>query len=301
MKKANNLPLLICILVTLLLSPYQLIAEAYFKKDRLQFKGGNAWIPTTNGSTEAIQFLGTALTLSNGTFIDSADKNILHYVAPLVGSIMAFSMSGTSNIPDSWLVCDGSEVRKTDYPILYNTIGDLWGTSSDPSRFKLPDLRNFFLRGADNFGTGGGATGAATRDTRPRYTTIAFSAVNSSTIKTGSYQPNEISTHSHALSITENTNPVSNNHTHPITQLHTNALLIGDGAEGGANFYLYGNDTSTTGRVGATISGVAVGAHTHTYTFPLNTISTAAGSSNPELQGVPKRIHLIYCIKYEPI
>ncbi len=298
MKKIKPFSLLICILVSLLLFPYQLVSESYFKQDRLQFKGGNAWIPTTNGSTEAILFSGTALTLSNGTFIDSADKNILHYVAPLVGSIMAFSMSGTSNIPDSWLVCDGSEVRKTDYPILYNTIGDLWGTSSDPSRFKLPDLRNFFLRGADNFGTGGGATGAATRDTRPRYTTIAFSAVNSSTIKTGSYQPNEISTHTHALSITETSNTESNEHTHSMTNLHTNDFRNGDGADGN-NITLYGNDSNSSTIVGATVSGVAVGTHTHTYTFP-NTQSGFAGA-NLTVHGVPKRIHLMYCIKYEPI
>ena len=28
-------------------------------------------------------------------------------------------------IPDGWLLCDGSEVSKTDYPELYKAIGDL--------------------------------------------------------------------------------------------------------------------------------------------------------------------------------
>ena len=43
-------------------------------------------------------------------------------------------------IPAGWLLCDGSEVSKTDYPYLYNAIGDLWGTPSSSSNFKLPNL-----------------------------------------------------------------------------------------------------------------------------------------------------------------
>ena len=43
-------------------------------------------------------------------------------------------------IPAGWLLCDGSEVSKTDYPYLYGAIGDLWGTPSSSSNFKLPNL-----------------------------------------------------------------------------------------------------------------------------------------------------------------
>ena len=43
-------------------------------------------------------------------------------------------------IPDGWLLCDGSEVSKTDYPQLYKAIGDLWGVPSNSSNFKLPNL-----------------------------------------------------------------------------------------------------------------------------------------------------------------
>lgn len=43
-------------------------------------------------------------------------------------------------IPYGWLLCDGSEVSKTKYPNLYAAIGDLWGTPSSSSNFKLPDL-----------------------------------------------------------------------------------------------------------------------------------------------------------------
>ena len=43
-------------------------------------------------------------------------------------------------IPDGWLLCDGSEVSKTDYPNLYAAIGDLWGVPNSSSNFKLPKL-----------------------------------------------------------------------------------------------------------------------------------------------------------------
>ena len=43
-------------------------------------------------------------------------------------------------IPYGWLLCDGSEVSKTDYPELYGAIGDLWGVPSSSSNFKLPNL-----------------------------------------------------------------------------------------------------------------------------------------------------------------
>ena len=43
-------------------------------------------------------------------------------------------------IPTGWLLCDGSEVSKTDYPKLYAAIGDLWGVPNSSSNFKLPSL-----------------------------------------------------------------------------------------------------------------------------------------------------------------
>lgn len=38
------------------------------------------------------------------------------------------------------MLCDGSEISKTDYPYLYASIGDLWGTPNSSSNFKLPNL-----------------------------------------------------------------------------------------------------------------------------------------------------------------
>lgn len=57
-----------------------------------------------------------------------------------------FTMAGEikmwagDEILDGWLLCDGSEVSKTEYPYLYGVIGDLWGVPNSSSNFKLPDF-----------------------------------------------------------------------------------------------------------------------------------------------------------------
>lgn len=63
-----------------------------------------------------------------------------------VGSIVAFA-GDTSNIPDGWLLCDGSSISQSSYPELFGAIGMVWGGSG--TDFNLPDLRGRFLRGTD--------------------------------------------------------------------------------------------------------------------------------------------------------
>ena len=58
-------------------------------------------------------------------------------VTRLIGEI---KMWAGDAIPDGWLLCDGSEVSKTEYPYLYASIGDLWGVPNSSSNFKLPNL-----------------------------------------------------------------------------------------------------------------------------------------------------------------
>ena len=61
-------------------------------------------------------------------------------VPTFYGMAGEIKMWAGDTIPTGWLVCDGSEVSKTDYPKLYASIGDLWGTPNSSSNFKLPNL-----------------------------------------------------------------------------------------------------------------------------------------------------------------
>lgn len=51
------------------------------------------------------------------------------------------------NIPSGWLLCDGSEISRTDYPNLYDAVGVCWGIGDGATTFNLPDMRGMFLRG----------------------------------------------------------------------------------------------------------------------------------------------------------
>ncbi|MDG6896583.1 hypothetical protein A6A19_00880 [Actinobacillus delphinicola] len=53
---------------------------------------------------------------------------------------------GGKNPPEGWLVCDGSKLKKEQYPELYAAIGDIYG--ADEISFNLPEARYEFIRGA---------------------------------------------------------------------------------------------------------------------------------------------------------
>lgn len=68
-----------------------------------------------------------------------------------IGTILSYT---STTPPTGFLVCDGSEVSKTTYADLYTIIGDSYGKCTDAGKFKLPDLRDKFLQGANgNLGT----------------------------------------------------------------------------------------------------------------------------------------------------
>ncbi|MCZ2158153.1 phage tail protein [Bartonella sp. 220] len=62
------------------------------------------------------------------------------------GFIATFAMQ---EMPNGWLLCDGTAYKRKDYPQLFKAIGDQWGKDSETT-FKVPDFRGMFLRGFDN-------------------------------------------------------------------------------------------------------------------------------------------------------
>ena len=66
------------------------------------------------------------------------------YADAPIGTISPF---GGSAIPSGYLLCNGNEVLKTTYAELYAVIGDAFGTASDNTKFKLPDLREATTKG----------------------------------------------------------------------------------------------------------------------------------------------------------
>lgn len=58
---------------------------------------------------------------------------------PPAGAILSNS---TGNTPDGYLLCNGSEVSRETYQILFNAIGTYYGEGNGTTTFNLPDLVN---------------------------------------------------------------------------------------------------------------------------------------------------------------
>ena len=95
-------------------------------------------------------YVGIAL---NATTIDIllmeptlVDEDFHYLEAVPVGAI---SYWPTSNIPTSYLPCDGRELSREDYAELFAQIGVAYGSGDGSTTFNLPDFRGYFFRAFD--------------------------------------------------------------------------------------------------------------------------------------------------------
>ncbi len=63
-----------------------------------------------------------------------------------IGDIKA---SGIQQDHDSWMLCDGRELERSEYSSLFDVIGTSFGVGNDSTTFNIPDCRGVFLRGTD--------------------------------------------------------------------------------------------------------------------------------------------------------
>lgn len=159
------------------------------------------------------------------------------------------------NAPNGWLLCDGSEISRTEYSNLFSTIGDIYGSTSS-STFKLPNLNKKFPMGksdSTNLGDKGGS---------------------SSVTLTSSNMP----AHSHTGSVDS-----SGAHNHTITDPgHTHLWLNGlegdDSGSGGSNYEYTRIGGNVADAIQKSTTGITIntnGSHSHTFT----TDSTGSGNS----------------------
>jgi len=91
------------------------------------------------GSNDNKGIVVNYLGLVNG--IESDDLVNLEGIQP-VGTIIPYAgpISQTSQIPEGWLLCDGSQFNSVTYPSLANLLQDTYG-AIEGNLYKLPDLR----------------------------------------------------------------------------------------------------------------------------------------------------------------
>jgi microcystin-dependent protein len=131
----------------------------YMRRDGADSNGGVVY-SKTSGVTYATGWVDVA-TASGAS------------VASPTGAIVAF---GGATAPDGWLICDGSEVSRSQYSLLFAAIGTLYGAGDGSTTFNLPDLQGRIAAGwAESGGhadvsTLGGNDGTTTlADRRPRH------------------------------------------------------------------------------------------------------------------------------------
>ena len=61
------------------------------------------------------------------------------------GAVIPFA---GSTAPQGYLLCDGREVSRTDYPYLFDVIGTTYGEGDGNTTFNLPNLQDKFIEGA---------------------------------------------------------------------------------------------------------------------------------------------------------
>ena len=88
----------------------------------------------------------------------------------------------TSLPATGWLYCNGSQISRTVYDVLFAEIAVTWGVGDGSTTFNIPDLRGAFLRGTDSHST----------QTQENGTAFAGATV-------GSYQLDQLQSHTHAV------------------------------------------------------------------------------------------------------
>ena len=110
------------------------------------FSKSNDYVLTYRASEEATATLGL-LKQTRNTFIGD--------LGVPMGGIIPYA---GASAPYGYLFCDGSEVEKSKFPELFDTIGSLYNGSvalNGVNTFRLPDLRGRFALGKDNMDNGG--------------------------------------------------------------------------------------------------------------------------------------------------
>ena len=118
---------------------------------KVEIREGSVWRELSFSALSSVPYAEVANNAEGNETFDRNFEEIRNEMArkfaELVppGTIVAF---GGGTIPRGWMLCDGTDLRREDYPELFAAIGTAWGIGSTfTSTFQVPDLRGVFLRG----------------------------------------------------------------------------------------------------------------------------------------------------------
>jgi len=190
--------------------------------------------------------------------LETAKKNYAYLDASLVASVTSFARPTP---PDGWLLCDGEEVSRTNYARLFEAIGTIYGEGDGSTTFNLPDMRGLFVRGHDSSGK---------HDLKREF---------------GSYQDDQIQSHSHSDSGHSHSGSTASSGS------HAHSGLIGDSGSHDHNGSI--SNSGSHDHNGFTKSD---GSHQHKLYFGMEEEKKIFGSSSSSsvfalLYGLAESIH----------
>jgi len=192
------------------------------------------------------------------------------------GSILVFA---GSTAPDQYLLCDGSEVARLDYPGLFSIIGIAFGAGNGSTTFNLPQMARYILVGS------GGTSSVVLNNT------VGSSGGSESV----SLSNTETQGHSHSDSLGTSDNLAAHTHTFTASSVstdpgHTHDFPSNNSGYGftGGSLALYSKTVGGTGTPLTTSSsgahqhafGVTSGTESNTHQHTFTTDSTGAGGAH---------------------
>jgi microcystin-dependent protein len=187
-----------------------------------QTTGGFTVTIVTNaaGSVGVIPAQGyMSIVFCDGTNVKYADLGTIRSnVVPsdITGAIITF---GGATAPAGYLPCNGAAVSRATYAALFSVIGTLWGAGDGSTTFNVPNLVDYFVRGA------------------------------SSTNGVGVTESDDFKSHTHTATVTD----PGHTHTVPFAPLVSAVGVAGGNVEGGPT------TTTSSATTGITVVNTATG------------------------------------------
>lgn len=202
-------------------------ASGPLAKNTMEWTNGNT-TSSTNGDHSHNVTGGDKETRPENIYTDFLIATIdLPQSAPPIGAIMSFggdftdpSVSGEL-FASGWMPCNGSSLRRADFPELFSVIGTTFGQS--PLKFSVPDLRGRFVMGA-------GSTAVGTVQTVST-TGAPTVAIVTSTDGDHQHQMYNIPTDTHTIDVVAGVDLAENNESETPTSTaggHTHVVSGGD-------------------------------------------------------------------------
>lgn len=167
--------------------------EINFNNDALAGRIADIEIDPTKNNMNILSSYGTtyfknidSITIDGDlTFFNTPSvtiDNVKHYAVP-TGTIIMYP---SATPPSGWLICNGQEVSRSSYALLYSYIGTTYGAGNGSTTFNLPDIRDRMVIHQDT--------------TIPRYNTLGETGGVNGVIFTEANLPNH--THDYSGSST---------------------------------------------------------------------------------------------------